>query len=298
LNAPAQSTRSVDALSYGLATLCLPSRFAEKVKIAHGAGPGQPRFSHRLANNEHAKYIRKFSLGDGPTEWTSEYLITKESGKMLGTLVAIAVSKMINLETFVWDMPTGVLSDVFMALSSLQDEDGQAKLDKVWVRWHDNASMSRSSSSASSPTALPSLNPPPPPPPLNLVPSTMSTSIGNFIPANPNDAVVQVKGYAQSRVEYPTFSVLSPLKSLTVLDIDDLSYLDEMSVLIERSASRLQELRVGISKKASNLDFAQTFDGTNLQQVDHDAKWPGDSRIPNTRLGGVLGVLVGRIYDS
>ncbi|KAF2963892.1 hypothetical protein GQX73_g9686 [Xylaria multiplex] len=271
-----QSSKSVDALSYGLATLCLPSRFAEAAKRSRGASVGQSKVSHRLANNKYAKYIRKFSIGDGPSEWTSEYLITKESGKMLGTLVAIAVAKMINLESFVWDMPTGVLSDVFMALSSLEDERGQSKLERVWVRWHDSSSTTPSSSSASSPTTT--LPPPPPPPPIfpALPPGgAMSNSTGNYIPANVDDATPQPKSYAQSCVEYPTFSILPPLKSLTVLDIDDLSYLDEMSVLIEQSASHLQELQVGISKRASNLhDFTQPWDGSNLQQVDHEAKWP------------------------
>ncbi|KAI1428331.1 hypothetical protein F5Y12DRAFT_782747 [Xylaria sp. FL1777] len=302
----AQSSKSVDALSYGLATLCIPSRFAEMAKRSRGAGVGQSKVSHRLANNnKYAKYIRKFSIGDGPSEWTSEYLITKESGKMLGTLVAIAVSKMINLETFVWDMPTGVLSDVFMALSSLEDDRGQSKLERLWIRWHDSSSVTPSSSSASSPTTtLPPINPPPPPPPPQAFPTllpggAMSNSIGHYIPANADGTIPQPKTYADSCVEYPTFSILPPLRSLTVLDIDDLSYLDELSVLIERSVSHLRELQIGISKRASNLhDFTQPWAGSNLQQVDHEAKWPGESRIPTTRLGGVLGVLVGRIYDT
>lgn len=218
---------------------------------------------------------------------------------MLGTLAAIAVSKMVNLETFVWDMPTGVLSDVFQALSSLEDDQGQTKLEKVWVRWHDNSLTSPASTTASSPTtALLPLNPPPQS--LQTLPLvTTSNSIGNHVLAHAHGATPQPKSYAQSYVEYPTFSILPPLKSLTVLNIDDLSYLDEMSVLIERSASRLRELQVGISEKACNLHaFTQPWDGANLQQVDHEAKWPGESRIPTTRLGGVLGVLVGRIYDS
>ncbi|KAI0456557.1 hypothetical protein F5B21DRAFT_502164 [Xylaria acuta] len=275
---PVQSSKSVDALSYGLATLCLPSRFAESTQRSRGVGLGRPKISHRLANNDYAKYIRKFSIGDGPPEWTSEYLITKESGKMLGTLVAVAVSRMVKLETFVWDMPTGVLSDVFMALSSHEDDQGQAKLEKVWVRWHDNSSTTTNSSSASSPTTtLPPLNPPPPPPPqlFPTLPGALPGTVGNYVPANTGDAIPQPKSYAQSCVEYPTFSILPPLKSLTVLDIDDLSYLDEMSVLIERSVSQLRELQVGISKRAYNLhDFAQPWDGANLQQVDHEAKWP------------------------
>lgn len=287
------SNKGVDALSYGLATLCLPSRFAQKAKSSNGAGAGQPRVSHRLANNECAKYVREFSIGDGPSDWTTEYHITKESGKMLNTLVAIAVAKMANLESFLWNMGTGVSSDVFMALASLQDDNEQSQLENVWVRWHDSSPMTPTSSSSSTPTNLTTPVIPPPGTASNPI------GIGNHIPANSQASLPLVKSYAHSCVEYPTFSILPPLKSLTVLDIDDISYLDEMSVLIERSASRLRTLRVGISKKVHNLnDFAQPWDGVDLHQVDHEAKWPGESRIPSTRLGGVLGILVGRVYDS
>jgi hypothetical protein len=87
------------------------------------------------------------------------------------------------------------------------------------------------------------------------------------------------------------------LKSLSVLDIDELDYLDEMSVLIAKSKDCLRELRVGISSKAVNRDFALAWDGPDLHQVDHKAGWPGASTIGDRRLGGVLGVLVGRIFD-
>jgi hypothetical protein len=80
------------------------------------------------------------------------------------------------------------------------------------------------------------------------------------------------------------------------LEIDELAYLDEMADLIARSTG-LKELRVGISAKAVHKDFAQTWDGSTLQQIDHNARWPGESTVGERRLGGVLGVLVGRIYD-
>lgn len=259
-----------------------------------GSSPGNLKSSQRLADNQYAKYTRKFSLGNGPKDWTSEYEVTKESGKMLGTLVAIAVGKMVNLEAFVWDMPTGVLSEVFMALASLQDHypEGESKLEKVWVRWHDNSDVSDPTSSISSPIQ------PPPPPPLAIPPiGSTVTPVGHTLPSDFHPSVTQPIKYSESHVEYPNFSVLPSLKSLTVLDIDELAYLDEMSVLIERSRSRLRELRVGISSKARMADFVQSWDSYTLQQVDHDAQWPGESRISDRRLGGVLGVLVGRIYD-
>jgi len=70
-----------------------------------------------------------------------------------------------------------------------------------------------------------------------------------------------------------------------------------MAVLIERSQNKLRELRVGISSKAVNKDFVQAWDNDGLHQVDHRALWPGESTISDRRLGGVLGILVGRIYD-
>ncbi|KAI1780055.1 hypothetical protein F4818DRAFT_163544 [Hypoxylon cercidicola] len=291
---PPSDSKNVDALTYGLATLCLGSKFAQRSRWLRGSSIGNLKPSQRLVDNQYAKYTRKFSLGNGPKDWTSEYEVTKESGKMLGTLVAIAVGKMINLETFVWDMPTGVLSEVFMALASLQDHypEGESKLEKVWVRWHDNSEVSDPTSSISSPIQ------PPPPPPLAIPPiGSTVTPVGHTLPSDFHPSVTQPIKYSESHVEHPTFSILPSLKSLTVLDIDELAYLDEMSVLIDRSRYRLRELRVGISSKARLADFAQSWDSYTLQQVDHDAQWPGESRIGDRRLGGVLGVLVGRIYD-
>lgn len=117
----------VDALTYGLATLVM------------GRDSFPAKMRRRIGNN-YPQYTRKFSLGNGPEKHTQEYLITKDSGKMLGTLVALAVARMSNLEQFVWDMPTGVVRDVWLALSSLEDRSAsdECRLEKVAVRWHDN----------------------------------------------------------------------------------------------------------------------------------------------------------------
>jgi hypothetical protein len=280
-------SKSVDALTYGLSTLCLGSKFAQKTRWLQGAAAGTGPGSRRIIDNQYAKYTRKFGLGNGPPEWVSEYNIVKESGKMLGTLVALAVTKMVNLETFVWDMPTGVLSDVFMALASLQDHqpEGQAKLERVHVRWHENWEAHGSATTMSSPAIAPAIPdlPPFPQPILSFPPAASTPAL------RPR--------YSDSQVEYPTFSILPALKSLSVVDIDELAYLDEMSILVERSKDTLQELRIGISKKATTQDFVDTWEGANLQQVDVDARWPGENTIGDKRLGGVLGVIVGRIYE-
>ncbi|PMD39951.1 hypothetical protein L207DRAFT_583794 [Hyaloscypha variabilis F] len=299
----------VDALTYGLATLCMGDVFTDHslaqsftclncgtqntAECAHGLKAGQRRGERRLGN-QYPQFTRKFSLGNGPADWVQEYLITKESGKMLGTLVALAVARMVNLETFVWDMPTGVLRDVWLALSSLQSRhpEHECRLERVWVRWHDNsdpANLPPAQASSTGSNTTPQM----------LAGSTM-TSIGWTIPTGSSSntqGMPQPLSYAQSRVEYPTLSVLPPLRSLSVLDVDELDYLDEMSVLIAKSKDRLRELRVGISAKAMNRDFVIAWDGPELHQVDHKASWPGASTVGERRLGGVLGVLLGRVFD-
>jgi hypothetical protein len=295
----------VDALTYGLATLCMGDIYAAHSQnytftCAKCGALNRARCNHesqlegrntpRRLGNQYPQFTRKFSLGNGPADWVQEYLITKESGKMLGTLVALAVARMVNLETFVWDMPTGVLRDVWLALSSLQNRNTPhgCRLERVWVRWHDNSDVA----------LLPPIQTPTAP--SNLTAGGTLTSIGWAMPpSSVPTAQPQPRphSYAQSRVEYPSLSVLPPLKSLSVLDIDELDYLDEMSILIERSKDRLRELRVGISAKAAGRDFAIAWDGPGLYQVDHKAAWPGASTIGERRLGGVLGVLLGRVFD-
>ncbi|KAK4187971.1 hypothetical protein QBC35DRAFT_215547 [Podospora australis] len=281
-------SKSVDALTYGLSTLCLGSAFARTTRRVFQS---DTRRLTRFPDNEYTQYTKKFSLGNGPTDWVIEYMITKESGKMLGTLVAIAIAKMKNLETFTWDMPTGVLSDIFMALGSLAEQaDNECKLNRVWVRWHDNSGEAPSTAPPSAGTIAPSA--------ATVPTGSHLTAVGILIPDHANHPTPRAPvGYSGYHCEYPTFSILPPLRSLTVLDIDEVSYLDEMAVLIERSRDGLQELRIGISPKGVVKDFAQTWDGADLKQIDHEARWPGGSSIGERRLGGVLGVLVGKIYD-
>ena len=170
--------------------------------------------------NYYSQYIRKFSLGNGPKDLVDDYLTNKEQGKMLGTLVALALARMKRLEAFIWDMPTGILGDVWTSLSYLGDRE-DCRLERVWVRWHDNAALTREQSGHPD------------------GPETVGRSLA--------------PRYALERVEHPNFSDLPPLKSLSVLDIDELQYLDEMSVLIERSLDKLRELRVGMAKQILSL---------------------------------------------
>ncbi len=233
----------------------------------------------RRRGNHYAQYTRKFSLGNGPPDWVQEYLITKEGGKMLGTLVALAVARMPNLETFTWDMPTGVLRDVWLALSSLGDQPS-CRLERIWVRWHDNAENSILSAVSPIPEPLP----PTPLPPI-MTGSTMPVAAASSqmadisAPSGSADYDQSPLALSLKRVEHPTFSILPPLKSLNVLDIDELAYLEEMSILIGRSQDCMRELRVGIASHAEKRPWV-----TNMIGEDH-------------RLPGVLGTLMRHVHN-
>ena len=272
---PTVETRvGVDALTYGLATLVMThdvlgetmSQETSCINCDHCKQNSIQRslLQSRLSpvrvrrGNYFAQHTRKFSLGNGPMDWVTEYLITKESGKMLGTLAALALGKMRNLEAFVWDMPTGVLRDVWLALASLGNrQDGQqCRLEKVWVRWHDN--RDNTSGPATNHSNLPALS---------------STSSRFNIPAYPS-------------VEFPSFSVLPPLKSISVLDIDEVSYAEELSLLLERSLDRLQELRIGVAYHAQReVPFRPLEDRTVVPP-------PISTEDGQQRPGGLLGILV------
>lgn len=214
---------------------------------------------------DYAQFTRKFSLGNGPTDWILEYRQDKEGGKMLGTLVALAIARMKNLESFVWDMPTGILSAVWDALSSLDDCDNhsQCRLERVAVRWHNNLVEPR--------------------------------NIPTLVPRRQSDVPLPLS--ALQHVENPSFSILPPLKALSVLDIDEVQYLDEMSVLLQRSLTKLRELRVGIASHAKHREFVTVWDGDNVEQIDTISPEMSCITLGEKRLGGVLGALTGLFFD-
>jgi hypothetical protein len=293
----------VDALTYGLATLvmgddCFPHQNRLRLQgqtptaILRTAANPYP-VPQRRFGNYYGQFTKKFSLGNGPQAWVQEYMITKEGGKMLGTLVALAIARMINLETFVWDMPTGVLRDVWLALSSLahRSDGDECRLDRLWIRWHDNT-IDAPIPPPAPPMILNNQNLPPPPN------TTHPSGLGTM-----QAPVVMIPQYAPSsmsaidRVEHPTFSAIPALKALSVLDIDELPYLDEMSILIARSQKKLRELRIGIAAHAQQRDWVTVWEGEGLQQVDYSASTTAECSIGEKRLGGVLGILIGRIHN-
>lgn len=262
LNPTTDDYTGVDALSYGLSTLVMGEDVFNQMPLArqdlsaiicsqcgctnHAQPANQiPMTSTKTRSrrgNNYAQYTRTFSIGNGPLSWVQEYSVNKEVGKMLGTLVALAVARMINLESFIWDMPTGVVREIWLALASLADRpDYQSRLERIWVRWHDNSE--------------------------NELRVAAAPTVGSRL----------LQRY--QHVEHPSLSVLPPLKSVAVLDIDEPAYVEELAVLIERSRHRLVELRIGIAAKAHLSTWLICAKDTDKPAVD----WP--------KFGGVLSIL-------
>lgn len=217
--------------------------------------------------NLFSQFTRKFSLGNGPADWVQEYLISKEGGKMLGTLIALTLARMPNLETLIWDMPTGIVREVWHALASLGERrpGHRSRLDKVWVRLPDNREVVG---------ALP------------LVTNLTSSNATTPLPApSPND--IRSLDVSYSRMEHPNFSILPALKSLSVLELDELAYLKEISVLVHRSRKILRELRLGLSKAWAPV-------ASKAPSIHLDSPCRATECFKEA---GVIGLVMNEIYD-
>ncbi|KAL8685936.1 MAG: hypothetical protein Q9224_005611, partial [Gallowayella concinna] len=227
------------------------------------------------------QYTRKFSLGNGRDEWIKEYMINRESGKMLGTLIALAIARMPNLETFVWDMPTGILRDCWLALSQTSEskDPSSQSLEKVWVRFHDNSEIVATSDQSPRLPYVISL-------PLGTAFNPSQTQWSSAVKTPP---AANRLAWSYRHVESPNFSCLPALRSLNVFDIDELAYLEEMSMLLERSIESLRELRVGLAPEVPRKGF------TSLRANDRDFE---DDTSELSTYEGALGLLLSKIYTD
>ena len=172
-------------------------------------------------------------------------------------------------------MPTGVLRDVWYALGN-NSNGHRSSLEKVWVRFHDNQEATASTDTPAVSNATASL--PVPNGALAALPSSPDLTNGTPEP-------ISAIEHSYQTTESPNFSILPPLKSLTVLEIDECSYLAEISVLVQRSLGSMRELRLGISSSYSTrhknvqIPFKRCSEYVYL----------GD--------GGILGLIMSKIYD-
>ena len=169
-------------------------------------------------------------------------------------------------------MPTGILRDIWIALSSLGDYQSP-KLEKLWVRLHDNrAALSEAELTQTNTAPQPAQAAPGQAP--ALAPSQGTPSQDSDFGGVPRLVL------AKNHREEPNFSIMPPLRSLTVLDIDEIAYLEELSVLLDRSREKLRELRIG---------FAPVLYSSSNDR--------GQPPLKYVVKGGPLPLLMSKIYD-
>ncbi|KAG8532803.1 uncharacterized protein KY384_002681 [Bacidia gigantensis] len=262
-DAPSDPKLGVDALTFGLSTLAMRDDLYHKAKsdtppesvrcgacghVNHASAEILTPFVKSRRGNSYSHFVKTFSLSNGPEEMIRDYVITNERGKLLGTLVAICIARMPNLEEFIWDLPSGIVRDIWISLSSLGDEQ-PSMLGKIHVRFHNNskaykeAGLVRSSSSTAAPPATSGPHP----------------SSGSASQTSAKDKYLV---YSNNYVESPNFSILPPLRSISAIAIDELTNLHELGVLIAKSVDKLRELAVGmaLSLCTSGMPDAQIND--------------------------------------
>ena len=264
-NRQTEARTGVDALTYGLATLAMRQDVFARSPESDGGLQHTSCQTHTCKacghsnliepgslhsdpsprkGNYYSEFVKKLSIGNGPSDMVNDYVITTESGKLLGTNVALALARMPNLESFVWDMPTGIVRDVWASLSSL-GEFRPCKLEKVWVRFHDNRRACEDAGPVRSPHT-------------SLAPANSSTgpitegSVSMAIePVSSSltemEALIPRFAYTTYHVETPSFSTLPPLRSISAIDIDEVANLADLSILVSKSANNLRDLRVGMA---------------------------------------------------
>ena len=297
----------VDALTYGLSTLvtsggaiqaprdcCVEATLgtactrcsAEELRANRPTKPRKPlQHSHHLA-----QYVRRFSVANGPQECIEAYYVSGECGKMLGTLTALALARMPRLETFTWDMPTGISRDVWVALSSLGNLQ-DSRLHKLWMRCPETSMINDGDENLGR-TGDDHM--------FFLICTLLTQETANAM--NPARAQARRKPKRPKRpsnyldlsylnIESPSFSLLPPMKSITVLEMDEPAYLQELSMAIATSVDTLRELRIGVVSLFCGVDWAAA------DRIEVHTKKSTDPRLGFLTTGGVLGLLLRGIHD-
>ena len=167
-------------------------------------------------------------------------------------------------------MPTGVLRDIFIALSSLGDYQ-PSRLEKVWVRLHDNKAAQEAELTQPNTTSQP--------PQVLSGPTTAALPLQSVSLPETDVGGTQLV-WSDHPFEQPNFSIMPSLRSLTVLDIDEAAYLVELSVLLERSLDTLRELRIGIAPNLHSSGYVSE-----------------DTPLKRLLNGGIIALLMSGIYD-
>ncbi|KAH6607761.1 hypothetical protein Trco_004074 [Trichoderma cornu-damae] len=220
------------------------------------------------SNYDYAKHLRDLSMDTlsaglkGESSYQS-YLYSASCGKFLNTLLHLTLKRARSLEVFRWNIRVELSRPVYRELHRI------SSLRKLHVRMQAGESyyvqpppLPVSVDAHPQPDAtnhwggIPPLAPlsllPPPPPP-GATPPIVSGPPPALLPPSSKSAP---KGKAGKRVagasEPSTLSGFKNLKSLSILDIDNLDIVSELNACVKNSSSTLTELQLSLSDTLAN----------------------------------------------
>ncbi|ROW02360.1 hypothetical protein VSDG_02594 [Cytospora chrysosperma] len=237
---------------------------------------------------DYAKHLRDISLdtvsaGDKAEAAYKPYLYSLSCGKFLNTLLHLTLRKAKALETLRWNIRVELSRPVYKALHDIET------LSHLHIRLQDGPSLYEQplplpflSSSSNTPNAstnhLPVLDAPPPAPAFTLPPPSASAvympqvSLLPPLPKPPARAKTSKK--SPTAKNPPTLSGFKKLKTLSVLDIDDLDVITELKSCVRNSQGTLTKLKLSFShnlamraRKDADPDDSESSDPDDEFQV-------------------------------
>ncbi|ROW09652.1 hypothetical protein VMCG_02651 [Cytospora schulzeri] len=236
----------------------------------------------------YAKHLRDISLdtvstGDKAETAYKPYLYSLSCGKFLNTLLLLTLRKAKALETLRWNIRVELSRPVYKALHDIET------LSHLHIRLQDGPSLYEqplplpiSSSSSTTPNAstnhLPNLDGPPPAPAFTLPPPSASAiyvpQISLLPPLPKPPARSKTSKRHPTAKNPPTLSGFKKLKTLSVLDIDDLDVITELKSCVRNSQGTLTKLKLSFShnmamraRKDTDPDDSESSDPDDEFQV-------------------------------
>ncbi|KAK1829020.1 putative f-box domain-protein [Podospora conica] len=213
---------------------------------------------------DYAKHLRDLSLDTLSAGAKAEtaykpYLFSVSCGKFMNTLLLLTLRKAKSLESFRWNIRVELSRPVYHALHQIKTishlhirlQAGTSLYETPpplpYNQPHQPVTFTYTPTAAHIPGLAPPLQPPswmvPPPPSLFYVPASNPP----HPPAPKPAARAKAPKKASAVEEPPTLSGFKKLRSLAVLDIDNLDVVTELKTCVKNSAGTLVKLKLSFS---------------------------------------------------
>ncbi|KAI9889772.1 MAG: hypothetical protein M1814_004974 [Vezdaea aestivalis] len=242
------------------------------------------------SKKQHSKHLKilKFdspNTGKKGENDYKEFSYNVSCGKFMNTLLVLAMRHATGLESFIWNIRVELspaLLEILQKIPSLQH---------LHVRLANGIPTWKSSRPPYSPllSLLPPPAPyqPPPPPPPGISSSSnpfappISSSLLYSPPSPPPVIITPSHGVRRPRrrspsprspivSNRPTIGGFKSLSTLSILDIDDLEYLDDIASTITASWQTLKTLKISLSENLANQSRFRNQPNNTVDESDQD----------------------------